>query len=84
MVSAEILGFVAATITTAALAPQAFKSWKSKSTRDVSLWWITTLILGMTLWFAYGILIESNPLIYANIVSLTLASVILISKIRYR
>ena len=84
MVSAEIVGFVAAAFTTAALAPQAVKSWKTKLTRDVSLWWITTLILGMTLWFTYGILIDSTPLIFANIISLILAVSILVSKIRYK
>ena len=79
-----IIGFVAATITTAALVPQAFKSWKTKSTKDVSLWWITTLILGMTLWFTYGILINSLPLIFANTVSLLLGLTILIFKIKYK
>jgi len=84
MVYVEIIGFAAATLTTIALAPQAVKAWKTKLTRDVSLWWITTLIIGMSLWLTYGILINSSPLIFANMVSLILALSILISKLKYK
>jgi len=84
MVNVEFIGFAAATLTTMALAPQAVKAWKTKLTRDVSLWWIITLILGMSLWLTYGILINSSPLIFANLVSLILALSILISKLKYK
>ena len=84
MVNAEIIGFIAATLTTMALVPQAVKAWKTKLTRDVSLWWITTLMMGMSLWLIYGILIDSSPLIFANIAALILALSILISKLKYK
>ncbi len=33
----EILGLIAATLTTAAFVPQVYKTWQQKSTKDISL-----------------------------------------------
>ena len=82
MVYIEIIGFTAGIFTTLALVPQAIKSWKSKHTKDVSLMWITILTVGIFLWLVYGVLINSMPLIAANIVSFLLAVIILILKIK--
>jgi len=84
MVYVEIIGFTAGIFTTLALVPQAIKSWKSKHTKDVSLMWITILTIGIFLWLIYGILINSMPLIAANVVSFLLAVIILILKIKYK
>ena len=84
MVYIEIIGFTAGIFTTLALVPQAIKSWKSKHTKDVSLMWITILTVGIFLWLVYGVLINSMPLITANIVSFLLAVIILILKIKYQ
>ena len=80
----EIIGFTAGTLTTIALVPQVIKSWKTRHTRDVSLGWISTLVIGIVLWLAYGLLIQSWPLVVANVFSLILASIILILKIKYK
>ena len=80
----EIIGFVAGILTTIALVPQVVKAWKTKLTRDVSLGWITILTIGVFLWGVYGILINSLPLIAANLVSFILALTILILKIKYK
>lgn len=74
----------AAVLTTAAFAPQAFKAWQSRSTKDVSLAMFTMMVAGNTLWLIYGILIEDAPLIIANAVTLVLAGAILAAKIRFR
>lgn len=34
----DILGYVAGTLVVVSLLPQTIKSWKTKSTRDISLW----------------------------------------------
>ena len=73
----------AAVLTTAAFAPQAFKAWQSRSTKDVSLAMFTMMVAGNTLWLAYGIMIKDAPLIVANAVTLILAGAILAAKIRY-
>ncbi|MAE42931.1 hypothetical protein CMO93_04110 [Candidatus Woesearchaeota archaeon] len=79
----EIIGFVAAVLTTTAFVPQAVKSWKTKHTKDVSLGWISILTAGIVLWLVYGILIASFPLIFANLLSFILVLIILILKIKY-
>jgi len=80
----EIIGYLAGFLTTVALLPQALKSWKSKHTKDVSLGWITILIVGVTLWFVYGLFIGSKPVILANLFTLILAILILFMKLKYK
>jgi len=79
-----ILGFAAGALTTLALLPQAVQSWKTKSTRDVSFAWIIVLVVGVALWLIYGILINSLPIMIANIFTLILSAIILILKIKYK
>jgi MtN3 and saliva related transmembrane protein len=77
------IGMAAAVLTTAAFAPQAFKAWQSRSTKDVSLAMFTMMVAGIILWLVYGILINDIPLIAANAVTLVLAGAILVAKIRF-
>jgi MtN3 and saliva related transmembrane protein len=78
------VGIAAAVLTTAAYAPQAFKVWQTRSTRNVSLAMFLLMVSGIMLWLIYGILIGDLPLIVANAVTLVLAASILIAKIRFR
>lgn len=79
-----ILGFAAAVLTTTAFLPQAVKSWRSRSTRDVSLGMLLILVTGIILWLAYGILRADLPIIAANGVTLFLAGSILVCKLRFK
>ncbi len=78
----DILGFAAATLTTAAFVPQAVKVYKSKKTEDLSLGLFAMLFVGVFLWLIYGLLISSVPVIVANAVTLLLVAYILWMKIR--
>ena len=78
-----LLGLVAATLTTLAFLPQVIKTWRTRSARDISLWMFLMLVAGICLWLTYGILIADIPLIAANVVTLALALVILVFKLRY-
>jgi MtN3 and saliva related transmembrane protein len=80
----DVLGLVAGTMTTIAFLPQLLKTWKSKSAKDVSLVMMITFCSGVALWIVYGFAIGAMPIIAANVVTLTLALMILILKIRYR
>ena len=79
-----MLGFTAGTLTTLAFVPQVIKSWKSKSTQDVSLAMFLVLCTGILLWLTYGFLINNTPLIVANGFSLLLAGSFLIMKLRFK
>lgn len=77
----DLLGFVAAFFTTAAFVPQALKVYKTKKTEDLSLGLFSMLTFGVFLWFIYGLLIASMPVIVANIITLLLAGYILYEKL---
>lgn len=78
-----LIGFLAGTLTTISLFPQAMKCWKEKQTRDLSLGMYIVFTLGIVLWLVYGSLIGDWPMILANGVSLAVSSSILIMKIKY-
>lgn len=80
----DILGLVAGTLTTIAFLPQLYKTWKSKSAQDVSSAMMITFCIGVFLWFIYGLAIHAMPVIVANAVTLILALLILLLKIRYK
>ena len=79
----DVLGYVAGTLTTIALIPQAWRSFRTKDVSGISLrmYWIFTL--GVAIWLAYGILLGETPMILANSVSLVLACAVLAMKLRY-
>lgn len=79
---ASIIGFLSAFCTTAAFFPQAFKVYKTRHTRDISLGMFLLLTIGMAGWLVYGLMISSIPMISANLVSLILAVYILIMKLK--
>ncbi|MHC5934520.1 SemiSWEET transporter [Nostoc sp.] len=79
-----ILGLAAATLTTTAFLPQMFKTWQTKSAKDVSLVTLITFITGVFLWLIYGIYLQSLPIILANGVTFIFNLIILWLKIRYR
>lgn len=84
MPTIEILGLIAATLTTSAFVPQVYKVFKSKSTKDISLTMYAILFIGLSLWFVYGIVKESWPIILANAITGILVSAVLIFKLKYK
>ena len=79
----HLIGFLAGLLTTIAFVPQVVQTWKSKSTKDVSLGMFVTFCTGVFLWLVYGVLMQSLPLIVANFVTLVLATAILMMKLKY-
>jgi MtN3 and saliva related transmembrane protein len=83
MTAVDWLGSVAAVLTTIAFVPQVRQIWKTRSARDVSLPMYLLFIAGIALWLAYGLMLGAWPLIIANVVTLTLAMIVVILKIRW-
>lgn len=81
--SIEIIGAIAATITTLCWVPQAIKVIRTRETAAISLVMYLMLALGVSLWLAYGVLIMSWPLIGANAATLLPVLAILAMKLRY-
>jgi MtN3 and saliva related transmembrane protein len=78
----ELIGGVAAFLTTAAYVPQAIRTIRTRQTRDLSLGTYFMLAAGLALWLVYGLILSSMPLILANIVTLALVGVILVLKLK--
>lgn len=78
-----IIGTLAASLTTISFVPQVVKIWKSKCARDISLPMYVSFTAGVALWLAYGVMIASIPIIVANIVTLVLATAVIIMKLRW-
>ena len=79
----EWVGYAAAALTTASFIPQAIQTIRSRDTRGISRGMYVIFTLGVAMWLAYGIAIDSWPMILANIVTLGLATTILVLKLRY-
>jgi len=77
------IGSAAATLTTISFIPQAWKVWRTKHTADISLGMYILFTIGVALWLAYGILLESWPIIAANSLTLILAGAVLTLKIKF-
>tara|TARA_Y100000031_G_C7883778_1_gene231995 strand:- start:130 stop:384 length:255 start_codon:yes stop_codon:yes gene_type:complete len=84
MIIAEIIGYVATALSIIAFIPQVHKSWKTKSTKDISLGMYSIFTTSQLLWLIYGIMIVSYPLIVANTIIFSLSGIILVHKLRYK
>ncbi len=84
MESPTWIGLVAGTFTTAAFVPQVIKTWRTRSTEDISLAMFAIFALGVLLWLVYGIYIDSLPIVIANTITLVLAGTIVVLKLRFK
>ncbi len=80
----DLVGWIAGTLTTIAFFPQLLKTWTTKSAKDVSLVMMVTFCVGICLWLVYGLAIDAMPVVVTNSVTLILALLILILKIKYK
>lgn len=76
----EILGFIAAILTTMSFLPQALRIRRQRSAADVSLVMYLMMVTGQVLWLVYGFIIGSPSLIAANVVSISFVSWVLVMK----
>ncbi|MBP6833088.1 MAG: SemiSWEET family sugar transporter [Deltaproteobacteria bacterium] len=83
MTAIELIGYVAATLTTASFVPQALLIYKTRNVTGISLGMYGAFTVGIALWLAYGLLLRAWPIVGANLVTLVLALAILSMKIRY-
>ena len=77
------IGFVAAILTTVSFVPQVLKVWRTRSAKDISLGMYSLFTLGIATWLVYGVLIDSWPVILANIATLILAGSVLVMKLKF-
>ena len=83
IITPDLIGILAATLTTAAFVPQVLQTWRTRDVSGISLGMYSAFTAGVALWLVYGVLVNAWPVIIANVITTTLASVVLVLKIRY-
>lgn len=79
----EMIGTLAAILTTLCWVPQAVKIIRDRETRAISLIATTLSVLGILLWLIYGLAIANAPLIGSSAISFAITAAILGLKIRH-
>nr|WP_321241043.1 SemiSWEET transporter [uncultured Tolumonas sp.] len=82
--STELLGLVAGCLTTGSFIPQVIKILKTRDVSSISLVMYVAFTVGVLLWCVYGLINGQAAIVASNGITLTLASIILGMKIRYR
>ena len=83
LLSADVIGYIAATLTTMSFVPQAWHTFSTKDVSGISLGMYSVFTVGIALWLVYGWMLSSWPIVIANTITLVLASLILVMKLRY-
>jgi len=78
------IGSVAAILTTTSFVPQAWHTFRTRDVSGISLSMYSLFTAGVALWLVYGILMAAWPIIIANMITTSLALMILLMKLRYR
>jgi MtN3 and saliva related transmembrane protein len=61
-----VLGLVAGALTTGAWLPQIWRTWQTRSARDVSWAYLAIMALGMGLWLVYGVVASAPAVVVTN------------------
>jgi MtN3 and saliva related transmembrane protein len=84
MLTTDVVGYLAATLTTASFVPQVWHSLRSRNFAGLSLRMYTLFCTGVALWLVYGWMLGQWPIVIANGVTLALAGTILAMALRAR
>lgn len=79
----DYLGYLAGLLLVISLIPQVYRSWQTKSTKDISWWRYILYVGGLGLWVTYAFLIGNMPLRVMHGLELLLALSVLGLKIRF-
>ena len=79
----DIIGFLAAFTSTISLVPQIYKTYKSRSTQDLSYLMLINFFVTSGLWIAYGLMLDSIAVWGANLIMLFFSFILLGFKYRY-
>lgn len=80
----DLIGYLAATLTTCSFVPQALHTFRTRDVSGISLGMYSVFTTGVALWLAYGVVLQAWPIVIANAITLVLASAILGMKLRFR
>lgn len=79
----ELIGYLAAALTTCSFVPQALHTFRTRDVSGISLGMYSVFTAGVALWLVYGLSLAAWPIVVANAITLALAGAILGMKVRY-
>ncbi len=79
----EIIGFVAGVFVAVSFLSQVIKSWRTKSTRDLSIMLTILNMGGQVLWITYGVGINAPALAIMSGITLLMTGSLLLLKLRF-
>ncbi len=83
MTTADLIGYLAASLTTCSFVPQALHTFRTRDVSGISLGMYSVFTLGIFFWLLYGLMAGAWPVICANAITLALAAAILLMKLLY-
>ncbi|MFH1031761.1 MAG: SemiSWEET family transporter [Chloroflexota bacterium] len=83
MPSAELLGFIAGGLITSSFIPQVIRVYKLKSAHEISLLFTCLVLLGALFWLSYGIIFHLRPIMFWNLIGVSLIAMLLIGKLKW-
>lgn len=83
MAFVTLVGMIAGVLTTVAFVPQVLRTWRTRSTADISLVMFLVYVMGIVLWLIYGLMLKDIPLITSNAVTLLFSGTILGLKLKH-
>ncbi len=78
----NLIGYLAAGLTTVAFVPQVVRTVRTRDTHAISLAMYLLFSAGVALWLVYGVMLGAWPVILANGATLLLAAVVIWHKLR--
>jgi MtN3 and saliva related transmembrane protein len=79
----ELVGSLAAVLTTISFVPQVWHTYRSRDVSGISLGMYAVFAVGVFLWLLYGLMLAAWPIVVANAITLALAVAILAMKVRW-
>ena len=76
------LGMVGTALSTLSLVPQVIRTWRTRSTADISAAWLVVALMSMLVWISYGSLVQAPAIVWANALTFVQAGYILAVKVQ--
>ena len=79
--SPDLIGYIAAFLTTLSFFPQALKTLRSRDTHSISLRMYLLFTAGVMFWSIYGWMVGDGPVLIANLITIVPTVIVLVLKL---
>ncbi|HSC53309.1 MAG TPA: SemiSWEET family transporter [Phnomibacter sp.] len=84
MSSVELIGHLGSFLSSVTFIPQVFKTWKSKSAKDLSMLMLLIIFTSTIVWLIYGVSLTLWPVIVCNSVICLLSLLLIFFKLSFK